>query len=50
LSSFTASISYFEQREAQVSARLDASAVQLNQKKDELVHLHVQKDEILQLE
>lgn len=46
LSSFTASITYFEQREARVSARLDASAALLNQKKDELVHLHVQKDEI----
>ena len=46
LSSFSASTAYFEQREAQARARVNASSSYLSQKKDELARLQRRKDEI----
>ncbi|XP_060169976.1 kinesin-like protein KIN-12E [Lycium barbarum] len=47
LSNFSSSICYFEQREAQARARLDASFTCLNQKKAKLAHLQASKAELL---
>ncbi|RVW30913.1 Kinesin-like protein KIN-12E [Vitis vinifera] len=46
LSSFSTSAAYFEQREAQARARVNASSSYLGQKKDELARLQACKDEI----
>lgn len=48
LSSFSSSVCYFEQREAQARARLDASSTCLNQKKAKLAHLQASKVELLE--
>ncbi|CAK9146046.1 unnamed protein product [Ilex paraguariensis] len=46
LSNFSSSIGYFEQREAQARARVDASSAYLNRKKEELTSLQTRKYEI----
>lgn len=46
LSSFSSSVAYFEQREARARARVNGSTSYLDQKKEELVHLHVCKGEL----
>uniref|UniRef100_A0A3Q7JQ73 Kinesin motor domain-containing protein n=1 Tax=Solanum lycopersicum TaxID=4081 RepID=A0A3Q7JQ73_SOLLC len=43
VSSFSSSVGYFEQREAQTRARLNASSTCLNQKKAKLTHLQASK-------
>uniref|UniRef100_M0ZTI9 Kinesin n=2 Tax=Solanum tuberosum TaxID=4113 RepID=M0ZTI9_SOLTU len=48
LSSFSSSVGYFEQREAQTRARLNASSTCLNQKKAKLAHLQASKVELLE--
>ncbi|CAN4120124.1 unnamed protein product [Withania somnifera] len=48
LSSFSSSVCYFEQREAQARARLDASSTYLNEKKAKLAHLQESKIELLE--
>lgn len=48
LSSFSSSVGYFKQREAQARARLDASSTCLNQKKAKLAHLQASKVELLE--
>ncbi|KAL3530221.1 hypothetical protein ACH5RR_009543 [Cinchona calisaya] len=47
LSSFSSSIDYFDQREAQARLKLTASSTCLNQKKEELIRLQACKEEIL---
>ncbi|OIT33992.1 PREDICTED: kinesin-like protein KIN-12E [Nicotiana attenuata] len=47
LSSFSSSVCFFEQREAQARARLDASNTSLNQKRAKLAHLQASKAEFL---
>uniref|UniRef100_A0A5B7BRW2 Putative phragmoplast orienting kinesin 2 isoform X1 n=1 Tax=Davidia involucrata TaxID=16924 RepID=A0A5B7BRW2_DAVIN len=46
LSSFTSSIGYFEQREVQARARVNASASYLDKKKEKLATLQARKNEI----
>lgn len=46
LSSFSSSVCYFEQRESQARARLDASSTCLKQKKAKLAHLQASKVEL----
>ncbi|GFZ13069.1 P-loop containing nucleoside triphosphate hydrolases superfamily protein [Actinidia rufa] len=46
LSSFSSSAGYFEQREVQARARVNASLSYLDQKKEELACLHSRKNEI----
>ncbi|XWS71380.1 hypothetical protein CRYUN_Cryun03dG0133500 [Craigia yunnanensis] len=46
LSSFSSSVAYFEQREARVRTRLNASLSYLDKKKEELAHLKKSKGEI----
>nr|XP_010313480.1 kinesin-like protein KIN-12E [Solanum lycopersicum] len=48
VSSFSSSVGYFEQREAQTRARLNASSTCLNQKKAKLTHLQASKVELLE--
>ncbi|XP_055833897.1 kinesin-like protein KIN-12E [Solanum dulcamara] len=48
LSSFSSSVGYFEQREAQARGRLNASSTCLNQKKAKLAHLQASKVELLE--
>ncbi|KAK6776722.1 hypothetical protein RDI58_027723 [Solanum bulbocastanum] len=48
LSSFSSSVGYFEEREAQTRARLNASSTCLNQKKAKLAHLQASKVELLE--
>ncbi|KAK4709442.1 hypothetical protein R3W88_030367 [Solanum pinnatisectum] len=48
LSSFSSSVGYFEEREAQTRARLNASSICLNQKKAKLAHLQASKVELLE--
>ncbi|KAH0747613.1 hypothetical protein KY285_009270 [Solanum tuberosum] len=48
LTSFSSSVGYFEQREAQTRARLNASSTCLNQKKAKLAHLQASKVELLE--
>ncbi|XP_016547589.1 kinesin-like protein KIN-12E isoform X2 [Capsicum annuum] len=47
LSSFSSSVCYFEQREVQARARLDASSTCLEQKKAKLAHLQASKVQLL---
>ncbi|GFP97182.1 phragmoplast orienting kinesin 2 [Phtheirospermum japonicum] len=46
LMSFSSSVNYFEQREAQASSRLDVSSKKLSQKKEELNGLHLSRHEV----
>ncbi|XP_058085499.1 kinesin-like protein KIN-12G [Magnolia sinica] len=46
LSSISSSVNYWEQREAHARARLDSSSCSLEQKKEEMTHLQVRKEEI----
>ncbi|CAL1390479.1 unnamed protein product [Linum trigynum] len=46
LSSFSSSLTYFDQREAQARARVNASSSYLSQKEDELAHLQAEKTEL----